>query len=862
MGLSKFYFLSKIIIIFIFSFPVSAQIIFKELPDYQAKIDSSFFDVTKTRSIILLNGAWKVYPADNKEGKSTEVLVPSIFDGEGDLTFEKEFSITQKELTNDIMYIYFLGMSYSADISVNNIIIYRHTGGEFPFHFELPHDILRVDKKNVLTVKLSYKLDSENTIPVKQRFLFPQNFGGIFRDVYIHLIPNVSISDLNIISAYDSKSNKSTLNIKAEIVNRGFKKNPDTIEIHNNFNLKVNVFQPDGASAGIFENKFSLANNKSTFINGNIEIKNPSLWSPSNPGTYLISTELWRGDSLIDITKKEPAIYSLSSEKNSLLFNGNSFQLKGVTYIPSFEGYGSLAPYDKMEDDIKMIKELGFNSIRFAKSVPHPYYLKLCKKYGLLAFVELPINFIPASLSSDRDFIVRSQNYLTNFIKAYKVYPSVAAIGLCSSVLPNVEENISFVENLAILAKKNYQGLIYASFISTDQDKIHPIQNIDLYGIEILNSPLEDEFEKFDYLQRKLGKGKVFISGATYVVNQGKSDGYVNKYSYEAQAKYFDDLTDYADKDSTAAYFINSMFDFRGDYASLIAGYNKDNIYHLGIVGEDRNTDRIGYKVLYAKFHNTEKVTIPIGSRKDNAPMVFIIMGILLALIMGILVNSGRKFREDASRALVRPYNFYADVRDQRIISGFHSTLLAIVISAVLALVLGNLLYYFKMSVELEKILISFGSPRLIEIISYLSWHPFMSIVWLTLIFMVLLLVSTVIIKISSFCVRNKVYYSSIYFSTVWAFLPFVLLILVGIILYRLLLTDVANLYIYILLAIFCLWAFYRLMKGIYVIFDVNPSSVYFYSIILVTAFIGIIVVYYELRNSFIGYLLLTLKQY
>ncbi|MEJ2613900.1 MAG: hypothetical protein P8Z35_02990 [Ignavibacteriaceae bacterium] len=304
------------------------------------------------------------------------------------------------------------------------------------------------------------------------------------------------------------------------------------------------------------------------------------------------------------------------------------------------------------------------------------------------------------------------------------------------------------------------------------------------------------------------------------------------------------------------------MFDYRGNYAPLISGYNNDNIYHIGIVGEDRGTDRIGYKVLYAKFHNAEKVTIPIGSRKDNAPMVFIIMGILLALIMGVLVNSGRKFREDASRALVRPYNFYADVRDQRIISGFHSTILAIVISAVLALIIGNLLYYFKMSVEFEKILISFGSPDLIKIVSYLSWHPLMAILWLTLFFMVLLFISTLIIKISSFFVRNKVYYSSIYFSTIWAFLPFVLLILVGIILYRLLLTDIANLYIYILLAIFCLWAFYRLMKGIYVIFDVNPSSVYFYSIILVAAVIGIIVVYFELKNSFIGYFLLTLKQY
>jgi beta-galactosidase len=575
----------------------------------------------------------------------------------------------------------------------------------------------------------------------------------------------------------------------------------------------------------------------------------------------MVSLELWQGDNLIDITKKLFPVYSLKAEGKSILFNGNPFQLKGVTDVPSFGENGPLSSYDKMEDDIKMIKELGFNSVRFAKSVPHPYYLKLCSKYGLLAFIELPINYIPASLSSDRDFITRSQNYLTSFIKGYRGYPAVAALGVCSSIVPNVGENISLVENLAILAKKNFPGLIYASFVSNGED-IHSIKNVDIYGIEFLNSPAENDFEKFTRLQTRLGKGKVFISGATYVVNEGKSDGFVNNYSYEAQAKYFDDLTDYADKDSAAGYFINSMFDYRGDYASLIAGYNNDNIYHIGIVSENRSTDRIGYKVLYAKFHNAEKVTIPIGSRKDSAPMIFIIMGILLALLMGILVNSGRKFREDASRALVRPYNFYADIRDQRIISGFHSTFLAIVISAVLALILGNLLYYFKMSVEFERILISFGSPWLINVVSYLSWHPLMAILWLTVFFMVLLFISTIIIKISSFFVRNRVYFSSIYFSTIWSFLPFVLLILVGIVLYRLLLTDVANLYIYILLVIFCLWAFYRLMKGIYVIFDVNPSSVYFYSIILVLGIIGVIVIYYELKNSFVDYLLLTLKQY
>ena len=165
------------------------------------------------------------------------------------------------------------------------------------------------------------------------------------------------------------------------------------------------------------------------------------------------------------------------------------------------------------------------------------------------------------------------------------------------------------------------------------------------------------------------------------------------------------------------------MYDYRGDFPSLINGYSPENIYNIGITSSDKGTNRLAYKVIYAKLHNAESVTIPIGSKKDNAPMVFIIFGLFLALIMGVLVNSGRKFREDSSRALLRPYNFYADVRDQRIMSGYHSTVLGLVTAAIMALLISNLLFYLRENIFFEKLLLSFGSERLISAASYLAWH-------------------------------------------------------------------------------------------------------------------------------------------
>lgn len=855
MGIYKRIYLLYILFFLLFPASVPAQVVFKDLPQFQLKTqDSTFFNLTKTRKIVSLNGVWQIYQRDNKNSK-LQINVPAEFTGDGDIVFEKTFSLTENDLINNRLILFFFGLNYSADISINNIIIYRHTGGDFPFSLELPRDILNI--KNVISVKLNYKLDSENTIPVKQRFMFPKSFGGILRDVFIYFMPNISISDFHADYKYNSGTKKASIKLISQIDNKVFRNSLDTLTASYDLILKTSFIKPDGTIESSSEEKFNLPINSQKNILDEIQINSPVTWSPLNPESYLVMQELYKKDSLIDISKKSVGIYSLTVNNKSLL-NGKEFYFNGVTYLPSFDDRGGLSSYDQMEKDITIIKNLGFNSVRFSKSTLHPYYLRLCEKYGLFAFIEIPINSIPGGLSSDPNFAARCENYLSGFLKAYKNYSAVAAIGVGSSYLPDLDKNISLIEKLAAELKSNSSKLTYSSFINYN---ITPIQNIDLYGIEFFNSSIENEFEKLNELQEKIGKAKVFISEATYTVNSGKSDGYVNKYSYEAQAKFFDDLINASQKDSIS-YFINSMFDYRGDYASIISGYNENNIYHIGIAGEDRSTDRLGYNVIASKFHNTEKVTIPIGSKKDDAPMSFIIYGILLALIVGILVNSGRKFREDASRALLRPYNFYADVRDQRIISGFHSIILAAVISAIMGLIAANLLYFFRTSVEFEKILLSFGNFGIMKAASYLAWHPLASILWLSVFFFIFLFIITVAIKIASFFVRNIVYYSSIYFSVSWSFLPFVLLIPVGIILYRVLNIEVVNFYIYLLLILFMLWVFYRLMKGIYVIFDVNPGSVYFYSIIIVLLFVAAFAIFFEIKNSFVDYFLLTLKQF
>lgn len=860
MGFPRYISIAFLLFLALFTQSTNCQIVFKELPEYHIKdSDSTFFDINQTRYIIPLDGTWKVYSYDDKDKNMVSVQVPSVFKGNGDLVFEKSFNLSKDQVFNHKMKLEFLGLNYTADISINGVIIYRHSGGEFPFKFDLPRDILRTDKSNLLSVRLYYKLDSQNTIPLKQRFLFPQNFGGILRDVFIKVLPDVSISDLDVESSYYPGADRAKINIYTKIDNREQKKT-DSTQTLSQFSLRVKFISPNGS--GIISTQdypFQVYPNKESAISQSFDISSPALWSPSDPQSYLVDVEILASGNLIDKTVRPLAIYNLNAGQDSLTLNGKSFILNGVTYIPSFSDNGSLATYSQMEEDIKLIKELGFNSVRFAKSVPHPYYLDLCEKYGLLAFIEMPLNSIPDQLAQNMNFINRCKNYLTNYSNYYKNFSAVAAIGLGSSYLDGSDAQIALLKTLAAIVKNSTNKLTYASFSGFN---IKPIAGLDLYGVELFNKDITSRLSSFKDLQTELGTGKVFISSATYVVNMGNSNGYVNQHSFEAQAKYFENIIDFSNTNPLAGYFINSMFDYRGDYSSLVAGYNKDNIYQIGICGEDRGTNRLGYKVIYSLLHNSEKVTIPIGSEKDNSPMIFVIAGLLLALIMGVLVNSGRKFREDCSRALLRPYNFFADVRDQRIMSGYHSTVLAVIIAAIAALTIDNLLFYVRESVVFEKVLLSFGSRGIMKIFSYLAWHPNSSMLWLTAVFVLVFILLTIFIKAASFFVRNKIFTASAYFTVIWSFLPFVLLIPLGIILYRALSADIINIYIYIALGFFLVWVFYRLVKGVYVIFDVNPGSVYFYSLLIIILIVGGFLLIYQMKNSVIDYLQLTFKQY
>jgi beta-galactosidase len=838
-----------------------SQVIFRDQPDdFQSTPPEKLFNLVATNSqFISLNGKWEISPVGNPE-KQFVINVPSIFEGEGSFVYKKKFNLTPEQISNSKIELFFSGLNYLADIAVNKALIYRHTGGDLPFSVSLPRDILLSDKENILQITLHYEITPETTIPVNKRFLFPKNFGGIFRDVYLKLSPVVNIQSLDVRTNIDFANNKAKVEFLSLIENREFQSINDTLPSNqNNFSLKIQIFSPDFKNVIANDEKFfQLNRNKEINLRSILTISSPLFWTPDYPVSYPTKIQIQRNDETLSEYSYSVALFELKAKDEFITLNNKPFRFVGVTYVPTLNNYGPLVSYKQVENDIKKIKSSGFNSIRFIKSIPPQYVFKLCEIYGLIPIVDLPLADVPEGLAASANFIVRVKNYTQLLLKAFNEYSLFSVINLGSSYLSNSEKINSFVSELSTYIKQRKPLLVSASFMNKDLQKINAV---DLYGIEIINNSVYNQTRELDYLQQKVGKGRLYFSEATYTISFGQSDGYANKFTYESQAKFFEDLLNYSEN-NFSGYFINSIFDYRGDFASLLFKFDKDNIYKLGLISEDRKEERIAYKVVTSYIQNTERVTIPIGTSKDDSPMVFIIMGLFLALFMAVLVNSGKKFREDATRSLLRPYNFFADIRDQRIISGYQSIFLLIIICFTISLIASNLLYYFRNNLFVEKLVLASGSKFLMSAISYFAWNPINSIIWLFVISLFIVFILMIVIKSAAFFVRNKVYVSSVFFVIVWSYLPTVLFIPAGIVLYRILNTELFNSYIYIFLIFIKVWLLFRLIKGIYVIYDVNPAPVYFYSFLLIITILTVFILYFDFNYSIVDNLLLVIKQF
>ena len=274
-----------------------------------------------------------------------------------------------------------------------------------------------------------------------------------------------------------------------------------------------------------------------------------------------------------------------------------------------------------------------------------------------------------------------------------------------------------------------------------------------------------------------------------------------------------------------------------------------------GLVDRQRN-QRPSYSTVVSIFNKEKDPIFNAGSYSERTPLIYIIMGIILCLIILYLINRFKRFREYLFRAFLRPYNFYADIRDQRIISNVQTLLLGLVISITFSLFTTSVFYYYKSSETAQYIYMLLLPFTFIQEYFYnLIWSPELFVITLSILLFGLIFLISLIIKLFSFFVKGRIFYTDTYTITIWSAVPVLLLLPFTIVLNKLLMLapDVIWLIILILIIII-FWILFRIIRATAVVFDIRPMYSYIFGFSFIALIITLLISIYQIQFSLFSY--------
>src|SRR5208283_511006 len=210
--------------------------------------------------------------------------------------------------------------------------------------------------------------------------------------------------------------------------------------------------------------------------------------------------------------------------------------------------------------------------------------------------------------------------------------------------------------------------------------------SFDYVDLIALNTYGVDAKELNEILKRCKANGNdkpIIVARYGRDVEPDNRNGYSDPLSMESQARYVMQCFNVIKESKIAGSVLWSFNDWHTDRAALTARSNDAYLSTMGIVTYEREKRPV-YDVARALFNDEKVQALPVGNYASSSPIVFVVVGFVTLVSFAFVYNSNRRFRDAVNRSLFRTYNFFADVRDQRILTYGHSLILATVISVTL----------------------------------------------------------------------------------------------------------------------------------------------------------------------------------
>ena len=328
---------------------------------------------------VSLNGMWTLQAPDGTWG---EVEVPGCWeaaehakDETGPFDYERLINIPEFMLGKRL-WLGFEGVSYHAEVYVDNRFVGKHTGAWDAFEFEVtdhlgpgPTSLLRVQvekpaslRKGPASEPVTGRFPLKETLSGFLPYVWGHMFGGLWQDVWLEARPDTWVEN-----AFVKASADGTFEVELRLTDEA------------PFELEVVSLEGEGVAR-------LPGRGREITLAGKVD--GARSWSPSEPVLY--EARVWvRGE----------IVYAQRFGFRSFETRGTTLYLNGTPLYPRLalswgwypESLHSNPGRERVRDDLLRLKELGYNGVKLCLWVPPSYYFELADELGMLLWLELPM---------------------------------------------------------------------------------------------------------------------------------------------------------------------------------------------------------------------------------------------------------------------------------------------------------------------------------------------------------------------------------------------------------------------------------------------------------------------------------------
>ena len=468
-------------------------------------------------------------------------------------------------------YLEFDGVNSTASVYWNGEKLTRHEGGYATFRVKLD----RIGEDNLLEVAVDNGAN-DHVYPQNADFTF---YGGIYRDVKIISVEHAHFD----LDYYGGPGIRVTPQVQGA----------DAL-------VTVQTWQNEGTVTFHVADQTQSVPSDGGCAVAQFRIPNVHLWNGrKDPYLYTAVAELSVDGGEADriSTRFGCRSFSIDPERGFLL-NGEPYPLRGVSRHQDRPKIGNALLPEHHREDLKLILDMGANTVRLAHYQHSQYFYDLCDESGLVVWAEIP--YITVHLPNGRQ---NTMDQMTELIVQNYNHPSIVVWGLSNEITGGCDpKDEDLLENHRLLNDLVHRldptrpsAMAVISMCPMDEPIVHISDVVSYnhyfgwYGGKVeQNGPWFDAFHQA-YPQTPIGISEYGAEALNWHSSHPEQGDYTEEY----QAYYHEEMIrTIAQRPYLWATHVWNMFDFAADARSE-GGENGMN--HKGLVTFDRSYRKDAY---------------------------------------------------------------------------------------------------------------------------------------------------------------------------------------------------------------------------------------------------------------------------